>query len=141
MKIRGANESDAESAYDLICELKGTKYDFDNFKMIFKNKLKNDRARYMVAEENKKLVGLLGLNIDYQLHHPKKVATVEELIITEDCRGKGVGKKLIEEVIKNARENDCDVIELTSNFARERAHNFYMKNGFSKDSYKFMMKL
>jgi len=32
-------------------------------------------------------------------------------------------------------------IELTSRVSRERAHNFYTKNGFEKSSFKFKMKL
>jgi len=42
---------------------------------------------------------------------------------------------------KNSKENNCDVIELTSNFSRKKAHIFITKNGFKKSSYKFKMKL
>lgn len=66
---------------------------------------------------------------------------MEELIISLNYRGKKIGEKLIKKDITYAKENNCDVIELTSNFSRKKAHIFITKNGFKKSSYKFKMKL
>ena len=69
------------------------------------------------------------------------MATVEELIINDRFRNHGIGKMLLNEAINCARVNNCRIIELTSNFSRERSHKFYEKNGFNKESYKFKMNL
>jgi len=81
------------------------------------------------------------MKLDYQLHHTGKVATIEELIVSTLHRSNGIGKTLLDHAISYAKKSDCEVIELTSNFSRERAHNFYMKNGFKKGSFKFKLEL
>ena len=56
-------------------------------------------------------------------------------------QGKNYGTMLLNYAVKLAKNQKCDVIELTSNFSREDAHKFYEKNGFKKSSYKFKMNL
>ena len=75
--------------------------------------------------------------IYYQLHHADKVDTVEELVINPKFQGKKYGTSLLNYAIELAKNEKCNVIELTSNFSREEAHKFYEKNGFIKSSYKF----
>lgn len=141
MEIRKCNISDINPVYNLICELKEKEFDYKKFKQAFYSKINNNKNYYILCIDNEQVIGFLSLAIDYQLHHANKVATVEELIVTTKSRSNGAGKLLIENAINYAKEKDCEVIELTSVFSRERAHNFYMKNGFNKGSYKFKKNL
>lgn len=141
MEIRRCKETDIREVYNLICELEETEFDYTKFKAVFDNKIKDNKNNYILAVEDKKVLGFLSLNIDYQLHHINKVATIEELVVSSNYRSGGIGKLLLEEAIHYAKDNHCEIIELTSNFSRERAHNFYIKNGFEKNSFKFKMEL
>ena len=141
MKIRNCNKADIRNIYDLICELEDKDFDYEKFKTIFDIKLNNNNCLYIVGIEDDTIIAFLSLNIDYQLHHTKKVGTIEELIVNEKYRSKGVGKILLDNAIEYAKTKNCEIVELTSNLTREKAHNFYIKNGFNKSSYKFVMKL
>ena len=57
--------------------------------------------------------------------------------INKDYRNKGVGKALLQNAVDYAKNNDCEVIELTSYIDNENAHRFYENNNFIKHSYKF----
>lgn len=141
MDIIRCNEKNIKEVYNLICELKNKEFDFEKFKIAYNSKVSDKKNYYILGRENNTIIGFLSLVIDYQLHHADKVATIEELIVSERYRSKGTGKKLLENAIKYAKEKDCDVIELTSGFSRDKAHKFYENNGFIKGSYKFKMKL
>lgn len=141
MEIRECNNLDIKSVYDLICELKNRKFDYSKFEVAFMDKINSRKNYYIVGIENNNVIAFLSLVIDYQLHHVAKVATIEELIVSSQYRSNGMGKALIENAIEYAKSNQCDVIELTSGFDREKAHKFYEKNGFKKGSYKFKMNL
>lgn len=141
MEIRKCNKSNMKDIYNLICELKNKEFDYAKFETAFTSKIEDEKNYYIIGIEESNVIGFLSLVIDYQLHHAEKVATIEELIVSSKYRSNGIGKKLLENAIDYAKNNNCEVIELTSGFSRERAHKFYEKNGFTKGSYKFKMDL
>lgn len=60
----------------------------------------------------------------------RKQAVVEDMIVDEAHRGKGLGKKLLADLIHWASEQKIEMIELTSNPARVAANELYKKFGF-----------
>lgn len=54
---------------------------------------------YILAKENDELIGFCALHI-----HTVELAEIRSLIVREDKRGCGVGKKLIHQAIENAKE-------------------------------------
>ena len=140
MEIRNARKEDCKNVYNLIIELKPN-IDYNKFLNAYYANLESDSILYNLLFENGIPIGFISLYIEYQLHHAEKVATVEELVVKKKHRGKGYGKILLEYGIQLAKNNECDVIELTSNFTRETAHIFYENNGLKKTGYKFKMKL
>ena len=141
MEIRSCSESDYQEVYNLICELEATQFDPGLFQIAFNSKLNNINCLFLVAVENNSVIAFCGFTIDYHLHHAKKVAVIEELIVCSHHRGKGYGKQLLDRAIAIAKENNCDIIELTSGLDRDKAHEFYLKNGFTKSSFKFKKEL
>jgi len=141
MRIRKCEVTQVKAVYHLICELSEKCFDYKNFQQIFNHKLKTNSNYCIVAIEDGEVVGFLNLYIDYQLHHGRKVATIEELIVNAKYRSHGMGTLLLEDAIAHARNNNCEVIELSSHISREGAHRFYFKSGFEKSSFKFKMKL
>lgn len=58
---------------------------------------------------------------------------IEDVVVREDCRGKGIGKVLMEELDRFALENKCEYAILVSSGFRKEAHGFYEKQGFTED--------
>lgn len=59
-------------------------------------------------------------------------AWIEDVIVDNNARGKGVGKAMIWHAIQIARENGAPKVDLTSNPRRIAANNLYQKLGFEK---------
>lgn len=60
----------------------------------------------------------------------RKQAVIEDMIVDERFRGRGLGKKILFNLIEWARKNRIDTIELTSNPKRIAANGLYKKVGF-----------
>ncbi len=68
-------------------------------------------------------------------------AEIAGLVVDEAYRGQRVGRVLMDQVERWAREQDCVAVRLRSNVVRSRAHAFYQKLGYevtktSKNFYK-----
>lgn len=58
---------------------------------------------------------------------------IEDVVVREDCRGKGIGKQLMDELDRFALEKECEYAILVSSGFRKEAHKFYEKQGFTED--------
>jgi ribosomal protein S18 acetylase RimI-like enzyme len=57
-------------------------------------------------------------------------ARVEDVVVDEATRGKGIGEALIRHALSMAREAGADGVALTSNPKREAANRLYQRLGF-----------
>jgi len=60
----------------------------------------------------------------------RKQAVIEDMIVDESQRGKGIGEKILRDLIDWAKHNQIEVIELTTNPKRTAANTLYKKCGF-----------
>ena len=141
MEIRKIELKDLDRVFELLNELYQNKLQYNRFKEIYDLKLNDKNSYYIVAIVDNKIVGVLTLELQIKLHRARCQSFIEDLIVDKDYRGKGIGKALIEEAIRFSKQNDCEVVELTSFLDNVDAHRFYEKNGFIKHSYKFKMYL
>lgn len=91
--------------------------------------------------KGKNIVGFCSMMIRDNLIHKGEIAQIEELIVDEAYRHKGIGKKLITEIILIARFKGCKRIELDSAFHKKKAHTFYEDLGFENRAYIFSKNL
>ncbi|HNX57644.1 MAG TPA: GNAT family N-acetyltransferase [Spirochaetota bacterium] len=58
---------------------------------------------------------------------------IENVIVAEECRGKGIGKTLIEAIEKEGRKRNCSYTMFVSGIKRIGAHAFYESAGYAPD--------
>ena len=116
----------------------------DIFANITDNDLKNDlianfdRLNTIVILEDESIVGYLSYKIKEK--HTKKL-DVDQLVILEQYRGKGLGKKLMDEAKKIAIDNGCDRIELNCWMFNENALAMYEHIGYNRQRIIYEMEL
>ena len=116
----------------------------DIFANISDNDLKNDlienfdRLNTIVILEDESIVGYLAYKIKEK--HTKKM-DVDQLVILEQYRGKGLGKKLMDEAKKIAIDNGCDRIELNCWMFNENALAMYEHIGYNRQRIIYEMPL
>jgi ribosomal protein S18 acetylase RimI-like enzyme len=57
-------------------------------------------------------------------------AWIEDVVVDETARGKGVGAALTDAMVARARELGCRTVDLTSRPSREAANRLYQRAGF-----------
>jgi ribosomal protein S18 acetylase RimI-like enzyme len=62
----------------------------------------------------------------------RKVAILEDMIVSPDFRGKGVGARLVEQAVGLATDEGCGRVTLLTDHDNSLAQLLYHKCGFSK---------
>ena len=101
---RKANQKDEKQIYQLMCQLEQTQLPYDRFAEIFRQQLAKEQYYCLVWEEEGRVVGVLNLRWEGQLHHAGKVAEILELIVSPDCRNQGVGRKMFARACQLAQD-------------------------------------
>jgi len=96
---------------------------------IYLNYLLTSGQYPLVAEVNGKVIGEIDVFIGEEPSPIKKNACISVLEVARDYRGKGVGKALVSEAIKLAKEHGCNVI---ATVPAGNAINFYKKCGLDE---------
>jgi len=81
-----------------------------------------------VAEEGSEIVGVVSLGCSCALRFGGIYAMIEEFIVSEDMRGKGIASQLIQAAIQEARRMGCP--ELQVNGPSPLGRPVYLRNGF-----------
>ena len=68
MEIRKCNEKDIDEIYELICELESERFNYKEFEEAYKNKIIDEKNHSFLIIKDNKIIGLIILIIDYQLH-------------------------------------------------------------------------
>jgi GNAT superfamily N-acetyltransferase len=77
------------------------------------------------------VVGWIDAAMERHLQAPASVV-IGGLVVREDMRGLGVGKRLCVEVEEWARSKAVPLVRVRSQIKREDAHRFYLRDGYSK---------
>ncbi|HBB00561.1 MAG: hypothetical protein A2W86_13815 [Bacteroidetes bacterium GWD2_45_23] len=88
----------------------------------------SEETHLFVATEEDEVIGTLTL-LFYQIPSGWK-AWIEDVIVDQEARGKGVGTALMWHSMKIARRKGAEKVDLTSHPSREAANRLYQKMGF-----------
>ena len=139
--IRPAVESDERSVYDLITTLMGFPLDRAAFHEVFVRNLHSKSVLYYVAESDGTIVGFGSLHIEPQLHHVGLAGEIQELVVHETVRSKGIGAELVSRLEEEAEKRGCVSIEVTTRKRWVDAQRFYKGMGFWQTHVNFTKEL
>lgn len=134
---RKATLQDCEAVYALLCDMEQTQLPFQRFAAIYERQLKNQDYYALVREEAGKVLGVVNLRFEEQLHHAGRIAEILEFAVDPACRSQGVGKELFALACRLAKEAGCLQIEVACNQLRTNTHRFYGREGMHNFHFKF----
>ena len=151
MLIRKARKEDIESIHKLDRE--STKYhkkfDTDFYTISEKwwkikkdsqlKAIKSPTNLVLVAESDGKIVGYIWGYIETIMKH--KIGKIQELIVTSKQRGKGIGTRLIKQMLDFFKNRKSVISEIEVFVENLPTIQVYEKAGFKKREYKMQLKL
>jgi PhnO protein len=141
--LRKVSSEDLQQVFLLVCELEssgGETMELAAFMPVYLQNCKDENVYYLLAMHDDKAVGFGSMHVQRLLHHCGPVAEVQELIVTQEFQGRGVGKQLLRALEEEARIRGCRQIELCCNRTRIESNEFYSRQGYSKTHYKHVKK-
>lgn len=137
MVIRPAQPQDSKFVKDLLAQLGYSDLSLDDVDEKIKSHTLPGYAM-LVIEDNGVVVGFIALHWFELAHWKGKMGRITSFCIEEKVRSQGIGLSLLKAGEEILREAGCAKLEVTSNQRRQRAHEFYLKNGYVEDSKRFV---
>jgi predicted N-acetyltransferase YhbS len=111
-----------------------------DYQLVFAEIRSDSRQKLFVAEVQGEVVGTIVLLVVPNLsHNGTPWAFLENLIVTERCRRRGLGRMLLEHAVGLARKSGCYMVELCSDVRRKEAHKLYNSAGFEAQAHCFRL--
>jgi len=130
-KFRPLKKEDHEDLIVLLSQLVQDPSKFDFEKLDIDRLIESPHCHCIVIEHEKKAIGFGALSVFLTPTYGYK-GKIEDIIIHEKHRGKGLGKKLMQKLLKIAKDNKIKNIHLTSNPKRIPARKLYESLGFKQ---------
>jgi GNAT superfamily N-acetyltransferase len=131
MRIRKAVAEDEKDIFNLLKQfpVETEMYDWRKGVGTFQHILENpELGSIFVADEDGDLLGVITLSYPTAIRCQGKYSCIEEFIVDEKGRGKGIGGKLITSAIEEAKSRGC--FELQVNRPSESGYPVYMRYGW-----------
>ncbi len=84
----------------------------------------------LVAEISERVVGFISIIFYRTVFHKEGTALINEPVVTNSERGKGIGHALVQRAKEEALSRGLDEIEVGTENTNQAAKRFYQKNGF-----------
>jgi ribosomal protein S18 acetylase RimI-like enzyme len=144
--VRKAKKSDLPVIRKLLEELVNVMDDTECIDMRITLKtwghlLKDAGSHFLVATAQGSPVGLIHFTIRQTVLHRSPSAMIDELVVTKEYQGKGVGEQLVLATLKKCRRLGCCEVEVSTEKTNARARRFYRKCGFDKTELLFEVDL
>ncbi len=130
VSIRRLSVDDAEAAAELSSQLGYPCSAGDLRERIEELSRAADRVAFAAVVDGQ-MVGWIDAAMERHLQASASVV-IGGLVVREDMRGFGVGKRLCVEVEEWARSKSVPLVRVRSQIKREDAHRFYLRDGYSK---------
>jgi GNAT superfamily N-acetyltransferase len=135
--IRKATKSDLPAIRRLLAELISAMDDTECIDIriplrTWEHLLKDARSHFLVAATKGTPVGFIHFTVRQTVLHRSPSAMIDELVVTKEYQGKGIGKQLVLAAIEKCKQLGCCEVEVSTEKTNAEARKFYKKCGFNK---------
>jgi len=147
IRIRQASVQDSAVIAQLVAQLietsgyEGREVSPEQIEETLRRMADRDTCQVLLAEDEGQVVGLLSLSFRHTLFHRAPSALIDELVVAQGHRGRGIGRQLMSEAIERCRAAGCSEIEVSTERSNEAAQRFYRQYGFSHEAVLFELEL
>lgn len=99
---------------------------------------KESRATFFVVFKNSDPIGMAFINVCSGIESEGDYIWLNEIHVKEEYRKQGTGTRLIEHIIRWAKDNNCRNILGVASLKNEASQNFFLSNGFKVSGMKWL---
>jgi len=103
-----------------------------------KQKITAQGIKFSIKKDNKEIARAYLYIMKNDLHK-QPFGLMEDVFIDKSLRGEGYGTKIVKELIKQAKKQNCYKLIATSRYPRKEVHKLYKKLGFKDWGKEFRM--
>jgi GNAT superfamily N-acetyltransferase len=129
VKIRRAKKSDAERIAELCRQLGYPATEAQIAQRLRRIKPASQHAVLVAESSEGRVIGWLHVSVEPLLEVELR-AEVNGLVVADAERSRGAGALLLRSAEEWAHRRGCQGMSVRSNVVRERAHQFYLRNGY-----------
>lgn len=129
VKIRRAKKSDAERIAELCRQLGYPATEAQIAQRLRRIKPASQHAVLVAESSEGRVIGWLHVSVEPLLEVELR-AEVNGLVVADEERSRGAGALLLRSAEEWAHRRGCKGMSVRSNVVRERAHQFYLRNGY-----------
>lgn len=93
-----------------------------------------DIGDILVAHETGQIIGMINLLYTISTALGERVAILEDMVIADSHRDRGVGSKLLDYALEFAKTQGCQRVTLLTDHNNAGAHRFYERHGFERST-------
>lgn len=123
MKIKLMNPEDLSQ----VAEIEKQIFSVPWSEKAFKESVESENTIYIVAKENEKVLGYAGMYVSFE------EGSITNIAVDIEVRRRGIGRKLIADILDKANERGVEKIFLEVRETNEPAIALYEKMGFEKN--------
>ena len=127
--IREAVAADCKAIAELSGQL-GYPASADDIRERFRKIIEHDENLLLTAVINGRVIGWIHAFLTFRIESAAFVE-IAGLVVDENSKGVGAGRKLVEAVISWAKSANVASVRVRSNVKRHQAHDFYSHIGFN----------
>ncbi len=131
-QIRECKTEDVDAIYNLNNTEMGYEYSIEDTKEKLEGLLESDKDKIFVATVQNAVVGYVHAN-DYDVIYAPHMKNIMGIAVSGEYKKYGIGKAMLEEIEKWAKETGAFGIRLVSGSTRTGAHEFYRRCGYIGD--------
>jgi len=94
--------------------------------------LNDDNSHFLVAAKEKAPVGFINFTVRQTILHRSPSGLIDELVVADGYRNKGVGTQLVQAAIEKCRQFGCCEVEASTEKTNLKAREFYKQCGFEE---------
>jgi ribosomal protein S18 acetylase RimI-like enzyme len=88
----------------------------------------------LVAEADGQVVGLVSTFVRPSLYHAAPAVMADDLVVSAGCRGQGIGRALLDEVLRRAYTTGCAEVSVAVMPDNADALRFYRSHGLTDEA-------
>lgn len=138
-EIREITGSQVEKVFPIMKELR-TNLDEESYLRLYKEAKLRDEYKLVGAIRDELCYGLMGYRILYDFVHGKHVY-IDDLVVTKDVRGQGLGAQLLAHAQQIAEKENCQGLRLCTGVDNHDAKRFYERHGWAGKAIAYKIRL